>query len=114
VSGLGLNQTEPSGSMAMLAEDAPALVAFETMGCRSNYADTMEIQARLREQGYEACDFETGFTKQASFFVLNTCTVTDHADTSVLRTLRKIRTKAPEAKVLVTGCMAEVSGEKLG
>lgn len=105
--------SEKSPIDTTVKSSAPALVAFETMGCRSNYADTMEIQANLLEHGYSACDFQTGYEKQAPYFVLNTCTVTDNADRSVIRALKKIRSEAPEAKVLVTGCMAEVSGERL-
>ncbi len=78
-------------------------VAFETLGCRSNFADTVELQAAVTEQGGTPCNFDS----QADVYVLNTCTVTDNADKTTLKTLKQIRSKAPEARIVVTGCMAE-------
>jgi len=78
-------------------------VAFETLGCRSNYADTVELQAAVVEEGGTPC----GFDSKADVYVLNTCTVTDNADKTTLKTLSRIRAKAPDAKIVVTGCMAE-------
>jgi threonylcarbamoyladenosine tRNA methylthiotransferase MtaB len=91
-------------------EDIKGLrVAFETLGCRSNYADTIDIQAALVERGAVPC----GFDVEADVYVLNTCTVTDAADKTAMKLLRKARSKAPDARVVVTGCMAESGTEVL-
>ncbi len=82
-------------------------VAFETLGCRSNYADTIDLQAALVAAGATPCEFEP----DADVFVINTCTVTDNADKTALRLVRKAKSLSPNARIVVTGCMAEVSPE---
>ena len=79
-------------------------VAFETLGCRSNYADSVEIQTALVAKGLEI----TNFQKQADIYVLNTCTVTNAADLEAYRILRRIRNQNPQARIVVTGCLAEL------
>ncbi len=91
------------------SEPAPLRVAFHTLGCRSNYADTIDLQAAVLEQGGVPCDFDA----PADVYVINTCTVTDNADKDALKLIRKARTSAPDAKVIVTGCMAEVKANEL-
>ena len=85
-------------------------VAFGTLGCRSNYADTVELQASVLEKGGIPCDFAS---TEADVYVLNTCTVTDSADKTTLRMLRQARRNSPKAKFVVTGCMAEVGKQAL-
>ena len=84
-------------------------VAFGTLGCRSNYADTVELQASVVEKGGIPCDFSS----DADVYVLNTCTVTDSADKTTLKMLRQARKNAPDAKFVITGCMAEVGKKAL-
>ncbi|MBL7662935.1 radical SAM protein [bacterium] len=84
-------------------------IAFQTLGCRSNFADTIDLQALIAEKGATACELNNA----ANVFVLNTCTVTDEADKEVLRQLKRAKRIAPEAKIIVTGCMAEVSRDEL-
>jgi len=85
-------------------------VAFETLGCRSNYADTVELEAAVVERG----SVPVRIDQPADVFVINTCTVTDDADKSALRLIRKVREKSPHARIVVTGCMAETGAEKIG
>lgn len=92
-----------------MAERTALRVAFETLGCRSNYADTVDLQAAVAQQG----GVPTVFDAPADVYVLNSCTVTDDADKTVLRHLRRIRADAPSARVVVTGCMAETSPERI-
>lgn len=84
-------------------------VAFETLGCRSNYADSVDLQAALAERGATPCSFAS----DADVYVVNTCTVTDAADKDSLRLIRKVQARAPKARIVVTGCMAEVSADQL-
>ena len=88
-------------------------IAFETLGCRSNFADTVELEAKLVELGASPCSFESGYEDGADVYVLNTCTVTDNADKTVYRILKKVRAASPEAKIVVTGCMAEVKAKEI-
>ncbi len=87
----------------------PLRVAFETLGCRSNFADTTELQAALVERGAVPCAFDDA----PDVYVINTCTVTDDADKTALKLIRKARAAAPNARVVVTGCMAEVDAPRI-
>jgi threonylcarbamoyladenosine tRNA methylthiotransferase MtaB len=84
-------------------------VGFETLGCRSNYADTIDLQAALAERGA----IPTAFESPADVYVINTCTVTDDADRTALKLIRGARARNPQARIIVTGCMAETGPEKI-
>ncbi len=84
-------------------------VAFETLGCRSNYADTIDLQAALVERGAVPCEF----SEAADVYVINTCTVTDGADKEAYRLIRKAHERSPGARIVVTGCLAEVGSDEL-
>ena len=90
--------------MAQLAgNNCVPKVAFKTLGCRSNYADTVEAQFAVLEQGAEIVEF----SEEADVYVLNTCTVTSGADKDAQRILRQLRKKHHAAKIIVMGCLAE-------
>jgi threonylcarbamoyladenosine tRNA methylthiotransferase MtaB len=82
-------------------------IGFQTFGCRSNHADTIDLQAALVEQGLTPCesDYEV--------LVVNTCSVTDQADNEAYRFIRKTKKDSPNIKVIVTGCLAELEPQKL-
>ncbi len=82
----------------------PLKVGFQTFGCRSNHADTIELQAALVERGALPCRAED----EADVYVINSCTVTDQADKDVLREVRKLRRRRPGARIVLTGCMASL------
>ena len=88
-------------------------VAFQTFGCRSNYADTVDLQAAIAERGAVACTTESAVETKADVYVINTCTVTDNADKEALRLLRRLRERNPNARIVVTGCLAEVGNDTL-
>lgn len=96
--------------MELFKRKGPKLkVGFQTFGCRSNYADTVELQAALADHG--ACP--SSIDEDADVYIVNTCTVTDNADKEAYRLLRKLRERSPDAKIIVTGCMAEVDAVKI-
>ncbi len=84
-------------------------IGFETHGCRSNWADTVELQAACAELGGTPCEFGG----EADIYVLNTCAVTDQAEKEALRTIRRLKARVPKAEVVVTGCLAELKSEML-
>ena len=51
-------------------------VAFHTLGCKLNFAETSTIARQLIGAGYEKVDFDS----PAQVYVINTCSVTDNAD----------------------------------
>ena len=83
--------------------------AITTLGCKVNQYDSAMIEARLGEAGLERC----GFDQVADVYVVNTCTVTDRADAESLKLARRARRLNPRARVIMTGCLAQASPEKL-
>lgn len=88
----------------------PLRVAVETFGCRSNFADSTDIQASLAAAGDTPCSPDA---EGVDVYVVNTCTVTDSADQSVFKAVRRAKKRNPSARVVVTGCLAEVGGARL-
>ncbi|MDE0031358.1 MAG: tRNA (N(6)-L-threonylcarbamoyladenosine(37)-C(2))-methylthiotransferase MtaB [Deltaproteobacteria bacterium] len=80
-------------------------VAIKTLGCKINQYDTAVIQERLAR---ESCAF-VPFEDPADVYVVNTCTVTDRADWEARQLVRKAKRSNPAARVVVTGCYAQVS-----
>jgi len=83
--------------------------AIATLGCKVNQYDSAMIEARLGRLGLERCDFD----EVADVYVVNTCTVTDRADAESLRIARRARRLNPDARVIMTGCLAQASPEAL-
>ena len=79
-------------------------IAITTLGCKINQYDSAVIQSRLEER-HSFVPFEN----EADCYVINTCTVTDRADWEARQLVRRARRLNPRAKVLVTGCYAQVS-----
>jgi threonylcarbamoyladenosine tRNA methylthiotransferase MtaB len=83
-------------------------IAIATLGCKINQYDSAVIQSRL-EAGHSFVPFE----EQADCYVINSCTVTDRADWEARQLVRRAKRLNPAAKVLVTGCYAQVSPEEV-
>jgi threonylcarbamoyladenosine tRNA methylthiotransferase MtaB len=83
--------------------------AITTLGCKVNQYDSAIIESRLRGAGMEHCDFD----QVADVYVVNTCTVTDRADAESLKLARRARRRNPKARIIMTGCLAQASPEKL-
>jgi threonylcarbamoyladenosine tRNA methylthiotransferase MtaB len=84
-------------------------VAFHTLGCRLNFSESGSIAQGFVDRGYEVVEFG----ENADVVFLNTCTVTDGADSSCRNLIRKAQTAAPEAKIVVAGCYAQMEAEKI-
>ncbi|MDE0354296.1 MAG: tRNA (N(6)-L-threonylcarbamoyladenosine(37)-C(2))-methylthiotransferase MtaB [Deltaproteobacteria bacterium] len=84
-------------------------VAIKTLGCKINQYDSAVIQERLARESCSLVPFED----PADVYVLNTCTVTDRADWEARQLVRKARRRSPSARVVVTGCYAQVSPEEV-
>ena len=82
-------------------------VFFKTFGCRTNQFDTQVMMARLGE--YEVAKSE----EEADVIVVNSCTVTNGADSGVRGYINQASRLNPEARVLLTGCGARTKGESL-
>lgn len=79
-------------------------IAFITLGCKLNYAETSTYERELLREGFEAVPWNKG----ADIFVVNTCTVTEHSDKKSRNIIRKLHRISPEASIYVTGCYAQL------
>ncbi len=84
-------------------------VAFHTLGCRLNFSESGSIAQGFVDRGYEVVDFGN----PADVVFLNTCTVTDGADSTCRNLIRKAQASSPEAKIVVAGCYAQMESEKI-
>lgn len=81
-------------------------VYFKTFGCRTNLYDSQVMMSSMKE--FEITENE----EEADTIVINSCTVTNGADTHVRSYISQIE-KNSSAKVFLTGCGAHTKGEKL-
>lgn len=74
-----------------------------TLGCRTNQYETEAFRYQLKGLGMQ----EAQEQDLADLCIVNTCTVTESADSSSRAKIRKLRKENPDAKIIVTGCLAE-------
>lgn len=80
-----------------------------TLGCRTNQYESQAYQDQLKGMGYSvAADGEA-----ADLCIVNTCTVTESADSSSRHEIRQLARQNPGAKLVVTGCSADSNGKAL-
>lgn len=84
-------------------------VAFHTLGCKLNYAETSGLSRQLLDEGYGKASFD----EVADIYVINTCSVTENADKECRYLVRKVRRQAPDSMVVITGCYAQLKPEKI-
>lgn len=84
-------------------------VSFHTLGCRLNMSETGSIAQGFADRGYQI----VGFGEPSDVTFLNTCTVTDGADSTCRNLIRKAYNSNPEGKVVVAGCYAQMEAEKI-
>jgi len=82
-------------------------VYFKTFGCRTNQFDTQIMMSKLKD--YELTDDEL----HSDYIVVNSCTVTNGADSSVRNYIASMKRKNPNAKVILAGCGSHSKGEGL-
>ena len=93
-----------------MAEPAPApKVAFKTLGCRLNQAESEQALEALGARGFDLA--HAG--EQPDVVVINTCTVTAESTASSRRLIRKTAEAHPGATVVVTGCYAVAEPEEV-
>lgn len=80
-------------------------IAIQTLGCRTNQAESLEIEALLKQQGRDIVDI----SDNPDICILNTCSVTAKADQQSRQLIR--RALKNNSKVIVTGCFAELNAD---
>jgi len=84
-------------------------VALTTLGCKLNYSETLTIQRDFEKSGYEIIDFD----KEADIYVINTCSVTQSANSTCRKTVRQALRRNEEAFIAVVGCYAQLEPEEI-
>ena len=84
-------------------------VSFHTLGCRLNFSESGTIAQEFKDRGYQIVEF--GAPSDITF--LNTCTVTDKADSTCRNLIRKAHKSSPEGRVIVAGCYAQMESEAI-
>lgn len=83
-------------------------ISIATLGCKINQYDSAVIRNRL-----EGTHSFVPFEERADCYVINTCTVTDRADWEARQLVRRAKRLNPAARVLVTGCYAQVNPQEV-
>jgi threonylcarbamoyladenosine tRNA methylthiotransferase MtaB len=84
-------------------------IAFITLGCKLNYAETSTYERGFLRNGFEVVPW----SEKADVYLVNTCTVTEHSDKKCRNIIRKVHKVSPDAAIIVTGCYAELSREEI-
>ncbi len=84
-------------------------VAFHTLGCKLNFSETSTMARQFAELGFE----RVPASAQADVYVVNTCSVTEHADKKSRQAISKFKKQSPNAFIAVVGCYAQLKPEEL-
>lgn len=84
-------------------------VAFHTLGCKLNFAETSEIARSLPEDKFERVTAE----EKADIYIINTCSVTDAADRKCRQAIKKFINRSPGAFIAVAGCYAQLKPQDI-
>lgn len=79
-------------------------IAFLTLGCKLNYAETSTYERGFVVNGLEVVPWE----EKADVYLINTCSVTERAEKKCRNVIRKMHRVSPGARIIVTGCYAEL------
>ena len=84
-------------------------VAFHTLGCKLNFAETSTISRSFPEETFERVPANT----KADVYIINTCSVTDAADRKCRQAIKKFISLSPGAFIAVVGCYAQLKPQEI-
>lgn len=84
-------------------------VAFYTLGCKLNFAETSTLKRHFSGHEFEIRPFQS----KADVYVINTCSVTQDANRDCRKVVRRAQRQNPEAFIVVTGCYAQLAPEEI-
>ena len=87
----------------------PFTVGVYTLGCKVNQYESEAIAEAFEREGFDVCDP----SERCDVYVINTCTVTAESDRKSKQFIRRAMSENPNAKIIVTGCLAQVAPEKV-
>jgi threonylcarbamoyladenosine tRNA methylthiotransferase MtaB len=84
-------------------------VAISTLGCKTNQFESAAMSEKFEQSGYSVVPF----TSEADIYIINSCTVTARTDAETRRMVRRARRLNPQARIIATGCYAQVAPGEL-
>lgn len=84
-------------------------IAFHTLGCKLNFAESSDLLRKFVAEGYK----EVPFKERADVYVINTCTVTAIAEKKCRNAVRQAHTLNPQGLIAVIGCFAQVNAKEI-
>ncbi len=84
-------------------------IAFHTLGCKLNFAETSTISRSFPEDRFE----KVPASSMADIYVINTCSVTDAADRKCRQAIKKFISLSPGAFIAVVGCYAQLRPQEI-
>lgn len=86
-----------------------AKIAFYTLGCKVNQADTASIENLFLRSGHQLVSFDG----EADVYIINTCVVTNTGQRKSRQTIHRAIRKNPNALIVVTGCYPQTAAEEV-
>ena len=84
-------------------------LAITTLGCKINQFESAAMTESLEQDGYRIVPFSA----EADIYLINSCTVTAKTDAESRRLIRRAQRQNPCARIVVTGCYAQMAGAEL-
>ena len=100
---------KPTNIIPIVSQGRDIKVAFYTLGCKLNQAETESLAAQFAEAGYQL----VAPNDVADVYIANTCTVTHIADRKSRHWLRLVRKRNLKALIIATGCYAQRAPQEL-
>jgi threonylcarbamoyladenosine tRNA methylthiotransferase MtaB len=83
--------------------------AYYTLGCKLNFSETSTIARQLEGAGFARVDFHD----EPDLYVINTCSVTEHANKKCRNVVKRALRVNPNAFVVVVGCYAQLKPDEI-
>ena len=84
-------------------------VAFHTLGCKLNFAETSTIANDFITKGF----VRTEFSDHADVYVINTCSVTENADRECRNIVGRALRANPDGFIIIVGCYAQLKPDQI-
>lgn len=95
--------------MTIFAPMKKKTIAFQTFGCKLNFAETSAIARKFTDADWDAVDFR----EEADIYVVHSCTVTAQAEKKTRAAIRQAMRRNPNASVAVIGCYSQLKPDEL-
>lgn len=87
----------------------PRRVSFHTLGCKLNFSESSTLAREFERGGF----VRVASTAEADICVINSCSVTEHADKKCRNLIRRLHRRNPQAIIAVTGCYAQLKPQEI-